>query len=615
MGMRGWGLDEDLPLNAQAHIWTRFEGVQNPLDLLSAYARSMTLAMQRPAIASSVTKEFGVARSAPEAERLIAEGWRPIDPNSGGRLAKHFSPDYLLHPRVREELGNVQRYLDALDADQGNLMRGVYKVADRVASVIKPSMTILRPGHHGTILVGNAMFTIMRGWNPLHNARTLTTLHHLRGANKFGDRAALTVDDEVSGALSALEREWGTDVSLSKPGTVEGRLSPRLLDQGVTTGFKDGRAVRYEPEELAFLARQHGVYQNPHGATDVIPEATDQQTLGSLWHRIGQSRFNVVARGTRQVGRWTSQEENFSRLGVMMQVMESRKWNSEAEMMRHVVDEVTRTHPTREALSTFDRRHAVHLVLFYTWMKGAIGSVTRTMVERPGLAILPSKFQYNQAEGYGLDPESFGKPIPTDPRIASYYKQGVLGPQWMSGLGPFTGSSDPNLQGEEPRLWGMSLNAPQIDALSTFFGGINLGGDPFANARRILGGLNPVYAAPIELASNRPLGFETNKPISDNYGDWLWRQTGLPASVTDLAGLTGRKASYSDEQWEGELQRRAVNFLTGARVTDYTNPTSATIAKSERSKAELEYLRDMGYSEEEIRWIRKWWKYSGETSG
>jgi hypothetical protein len=58
-----------------------------------------------------------------------------------------------------------------------------------------------------------------------------------------------------------------------------------------------------------------------------------------------------------------------------------------------------------------------------------------------------------------------------------------------------------------------------------------------------------------------------------------------------------------------------VNFLTGARVTDYTNPTSATIAKSERSKAELEYLRDMGYSEEEIRWIRNWWKYSGETSG
>ena len=606
-GMGEFAFRDGLPLAEQVNLWATLEGVQHPLNIILGFQRALTLAYQRPMLAAMVMKEAGVRRGTQAAQELAREGWRAVDPTAGGTLGKHFDPEVLLPPDVHTQLAWVQRYLDDLDTDPGSrLLRGAYRLGDSIASILKPSMTTWRPGHHGTIIMGNNLFMLAHGFSPLQNGRVLRTLRLLSGSNGFGPRAGRLADDEFDAALNQLERDWNRDLLDDIAPGVEGTLKPKMLDQGVTFASKNGEARRLEPEELAFLARRYGVIQDPHQAVDLIPdrEAID---LTSIGQRIGQSRFNVIAKANRAIGRATSWEENVTRLSVMYQVLESRRWKSMDEAMAEVMRKVMDTHPTREALSAAERKHATHLMLFYTWMKGALGSIVTTMIERPGAVTIPSKFQYNQAQGYGMDPESFGKPIPTDPRIASYYQQGVLGPQWAGGLSPFGGTGD-LAEGEQPHLWGASLNAPQIDALSSFFGGVNFGGDPLENARKLAAGLNPAFGMPIEAVTNKPLGIETSKNISDNYADWLWQQTGFPASVTNMAGLTGVKSSYTPEEQAGDQARKALNFLTGAKITDYTNPTSATIATSERSQEELEYLRGLGYTEEEIRWIRNWWK-------
>lgn len=613
-GMSEFSLKEGLPLAEQANIWATLDNVQHPLNVLLGFHRAMTLAYQRPMLAAMVMKQVGVRRGTEAGDELARAGWRAIDPTAGGTLGKHFDPDVLLPPDVHKQLAWVQRYLDDLDIDpRSNALRGVYRVSGSVAAILKPSMTTWRPGHHGTIIMGNNLFMLAHGFNPLQNGRVLRTMRLLSGDSAYGPRSVRMADDEFEAAFSKLEQEWNRDLLDEIAPGIEGTMKPRMLDQGVTFASKTGEARRLEPEELAFLARRYGVIQDPHQAVDLIPDR-EAINLTSLGQRIGQSRFNVIAKANRAIGRATSVEENVTRLSVMYQVLESRKWNSIEEAMQQVMRKVMDTHPTREALSAAERRHATHLMLFYTWMKGALGSIVSTMLERPGMVTIPSKIQYNQAQGYGLDPESFGKPIPSDPRIASYYQEGVIGPQWAGGLSPFGGTGDLP-EGEEPHLWGASLNAPQIDALSSFFGGVNFGGDPFENARRLASGLNPVYSAPVELITNKQLGIDTSKKVSDNYADWLWQQTGFPAAVTNMAGLTGVKSSLTEEERAGDQARKVVNFLTGAKVTDYTNRTSATIASSERGQKELKYLREMGYTDEEIRWIRAWWKETRAAQG
>ena len=52
-----------------------------------------------------------------------------------------------------------------------------------------------------------------------------------------------------------------------------------------------------------------------------------------------------------------------------------------------------------------ERSVARRLVTFYSWQRLALGRVAELAIERPGMVTLPSKYQYEQAQAAGFEPD------------------------------------------------------------------------------------------------------------------------------------------------------------------------------------------------------------------
>jgi hypothetical protein len=95
--------------------------------------------------------------------------------------------------------------------------------------------------------------------------------------------------------------------------------------------------------------------------------------------------------------------------------------------------------------------------------------------------------------------------------------------------------------------------------------------------------------------------------VCSQYASWLWNQTGFPASVTSAFGLSGTHATWTAAENQGDQSRKLFNFLTGLKVVDYTNPTSAKIGESETGQRLMQELRNMGYSDAAIKALKSYW--------
>tara|TARA_R110002049_G_scaffold41991_1_gene125680 strand:+ start:134 stop:742 length:609 start_codon:yes stop_codon:yes gene_type:complete len=196
---------------------------------------------------------------------------------------------------------------------------------------------------------------------------------------------------------------------------------------------------------------------------------------------------------------------------------------------------------------------------------------------------MPSKAMYNMAEANGLEPESFGAPIPDDNRIASYGKENLLGPSFTAGDSPFS---------EGDNLWGYSLSAPQIDGIQSLFNGMTIKPeDGIGNVGNVAAGfgdnigsqLNPLLKAPIELLAGNKMGAGGDV---DDVGEYLMSQTGLPSQINTVMG-NNAKDNRSDEQNQGDQTRALINMLSGLKYTNYTTPQSAARAATEERERQM----------------------------
>ena len=162
-----------------------------------------------------------------------------------------------------------------------------------------------------------------------------------------------------------------------------------------------------------------------------------------------------------------------------------------------------------------------------------------------------------------------------------------------------------------PNAWGFSLSSPQIDTLTNFLGTISWTGDPGASVASTLNSVNPLLRVPVEYGINTR--FEgSDLPIrndDDPWGtDYLLSQTGAPGRIIRAFGIGGTyKDSWEKEQADGEVFRQLINYLSGAKFTNYTNPTSEQIAHLENLKTDKEKLLQLGYTADEVEDIRRWW--------
>jgi len=612
------------PLSEQSDLWMALgdAGVADPLGSLVMFQRAMGDATIRPAIGSRLAARFG-HRGLDDGRtvaQLRTDGWREVDQSSGS-LARHIPKGTLLPPEEMKILARIQHTLDSSEKSIRNTVGGsnfgtnviapAVVTYDILTGIWKPMMTVWNLAHHFTNIMGENLMLLAAGVNPMHSVRSIKML---------AATGAIKVDP---GTVEAAIRK-SIDAAGGSDGTFH--LSARFADPQAQVKIGNGY-VTLSPEQVAAVARENGVMLTPHRSLDLPGTAVDPSVTGRAgaiqrtWAKATNSKFNLAARATRKIGQFSAARDNVTRLAHFYSALESRPFKNMTEAVAYASEQVLKFHPTVGTMSVFEQKVARRAFSFYTWMRQATGTILRTMLDDPSKITLLSKWNYEMGLAAGMDPESIGKPIPDDPRIASYYQNGLLGPMFLGGNGPI-GSGDLEA-GEEPNLWGYSLNSPQIDTISNLFGSTTFGGDPMSNYRQLAANLNPLLRVPGELAFNttasaggRPQAIAEGDDWAGDYMKYGLSQTGVVDRLAGALGVTGDKSSWTDAQNAGERQRKLINWLTGLKYTNYTNPTSATVAANERAAWEKQQLASRGYTPEQIKEIRKYWKeyraYYGE---
>lgn len=596
-------LDLDKPLSTQANIWRSYEmadgGIASPLDLIANVHKAAQAAMVRPSIAQSLTFRFSKKVEGEwTVERLRAEGFKKPAPADELSIARYLDADRWYPAEFFEQIAYADHFLKKTDTPEGlgAKVEAILRPYDVATGMVKSMQTVWNPAHHASNIMGEHFSILLSGKNPLKTPRSLPVL---KAMQQLSDQNIPPIDAyrQLTQPVNA-----GQLTAAGPGGKWEGA---RVKIGGV---FYD-----LTPEQLGQRALKDGVAVTARESKDLLTYAEDASgRTAAAWKAITNSRLNIIARADHALGRLSAVRDNYTRIGHYIDELESREWDSVEQMWEAAAKRVHEYHPTIQTLTAFDIKFGRRMLMYYSWVKQMAFRVIAVALERPALVTLPSKIQYNMAEGQGLEPESIGKPFPSDPRIAEYYKDGVVGPSWFGGFGPF---EDPNsipidsqtgLPMSEPNLWGMSLSSPQMDALFTLFGGLNAGQTPqeafFHYAQ--LG--NVFLKMPAELMTDSRVGGVGAPPSSDLPGYFL-SQTGMPSRLGSALGLKRDEDLSPEEQW-GEQQRAILNWTTGLKFQNYTNSTSQAVARSDRGQADRDYLRQAGYTEEQVDAIADLWR-------
>ena len=367
-----------------------------------------------------------------------------------------------------------------------------------------------------------------------------------------------------------------------------------------------GKQMRLTFRQVYEYAVRTGVDITGHITNDV----TDH--LGSGMHADAYTRFsrakaNPFSHINKGLDRGSAARDNLTRYPQFIHELEKQNYRTLEEAVQAASGAVHRTHPTNGALAPMERSVARRLVTFYSWQRLALGRVAELAIERPGFVTLPSKYQYEQAQAAGFEPDSIGKPFGNDPRIASYSYNGVYGPTFTGGYSPFGGTGDLPA-GEAPHQWGFSVSSPAMDALQSAFQGVTRGTpqDMMKNLDQTVGGnISPILTTlPNYVMNHNPGGI--GKPPQSDPGAYFLGKTGAPGRIVKALGLqpktsaTGKLVNTPAQQ-AGDNQRQGINYLTGLKFTDYTNDTSKAFAAKEAGKQQISKWQTAGYTPEQIK--------------
>lgn len=575
-------IDPSEELAAQQSSWQMWNAAEmtDPLNTLYRWHQAVMASSVDPGIGQSAARLFGHAgiMGMPRAEAL-SKGWRPIDPEQATGLFQYIPKDTLFPPELHAQLAATQRHLTQMQAIGGVDGSKLLAHYDRALGVLKDSMTAWNPSHSVTNILSDG------GMNLLHGVEPGWVYMGLRAQFAGGQ-----LDKDPEAILEAAHNSTFTDAAAAQ------KSASKYLKPTLTVTIKNAKqgtvGVEWTPAQIHESAMRNGIDATLHQIADKIDPGTQGDTAG-LWDRIARAKYNPISQVNKKLNQWGVVRDNVPRYTQYIHALQSRSFRSLDEAEHYAAGQVHLAHPLPSAMSKFERTTVRRLVTFYSWQRLALGRVLELALEKPGLVTLPSKYQYEQAQAAGFDPESIGKPFGNDPRIASYESDGIFGPTFAGGYSPLGGQAD--LAGGEPHQWGFSISSPAMDALSSAFQGATIGQTPdktFQNVTEQVGSnISPLIAAPAELIFNSMPG-GVGAPPRSNIGQFLLNQTGAPGRIAKAAGLepktlaSGQPAN-SPAQQAGENSRQALNYFTGLKFTDYTNDTSAAYATKEQAAATL----------------------------
>lgn len=597
--------DAEFSLADQASIWRTYDTglMDKPLDVLVNWHKALTAATVKPSLGAAFSKQLDHRALEPglSTRELYARGWRQVDTDGAAGIGAYLDPDSFFPPEIFREFTYVNKFFDDMDKNMPQVLSMVVKPYDAITGVLKSSMTIWNPSHHITNVLGENAMLLMAGVNPLQSFRGIQAM---RAGGKL-----LDADLEPLDLYRSTFEDAGSVVAAKGTGTLKDKWFSGDARVLIRVNGKLEH-VDLSAADVWSRALNSGVAITARESKDLLP-GVGKTTTQSAWHRF--NRQNPIAMVDHKLGEFSANRDNMTRLAHFYAILEKGEYRSIDEAVSAAAREVHSYHPTIQTLSAFDQKVTRRLIYFHTWVRQAAGRIIETALERPAMVTLPSKYQYNQAEAAGMDPESIGKPNNSDPRMADYYTNSVLGPTMWGGYSPFDSPgdlpTDPETGEVEPaHMWGYSLSTPQVDALTTFFGGTSWDDNdpgPIAGTwQNTVDLLNPLLKVPAELATNSKVGGIGKPPLEDP--NYLLSQTGVPYR---LQGIMGGRANpnLTPEEQRGEQDRQLLNYWSGLKFTDYTNSTSESVARYQQQDDDTRMLEELGYTPEEQQLIRKVW--------
>lgn len=491
----------------------------DPIEILRSTHGAMQHATVAPTIAASFSREFGHEASGLTRAEAIARGWKlPYDPTDARRpFVKYLDPTQLYDPEMISELKYLDDMMQGIQKP-GPFMQKVFDRIDPIVSAMKSSITIWRPGHWMTNIMGEAWMNVFAGvTNPARYAESIGLMTRNHGM--------------VKPEMSFFDDYFARNAP-------EG-MQPRAIDTDtpITELPLNGKMQRV-PDDLLYRGlEQRGIVLSHVQADDVAFDAAQ----GAM--QIGKKKpLQGIRNANAWLGRASVARDSIFRVAHALDVIKKGNYRSLDQALDAAAAAVHKWHPSYQTLTPFDQVYTRRVLYFYTWMRQAIARMLELSLNSPSMAVLPSRVQYAIAYANGLDPESVGSPVAGDLPLPDYLANSLTGSAF-------------ELNG---RVYGMSLNAPTLDIFNQILAPITYdptlsAPDNFANAlgnwteRNVGQMISPAISIPYTLATN---------------------QTTRGADFDPNGGAAGRIQNVVDATGLGYLSRISGQVLPGIERTD-----------------------------------------------
>jgi hypothetical protein len=267
------------------------------------------------------------------------------------------------------------------------------------------------------------------------------------------------------------------------------------------------------------------------------------------------------------------------------------KFKDVHELKASMEEQVLKWIPTSTDFTAKEAKYVRPAFMYYTWLRGITPRIVDTLMNKPGVALVPQKALYEAAKANGIDPVSLGNPFPPNAQMPSYYYDNVIGPL---------------MQGEGQSLWGINFANPVTDVMDQLGAGVTPGGlmngsSELNMGKTVLGAVSPFAKIPVDLATQTANGVPITDPgqylqdsLTGSYGGLLSKMTGKNidgSGRTDTANGPAHGVAQSDV---AALQ--IANFLSGLKITDYNSPAAQRSyvgeQKAKFSTAKADYRRN-----------------------
>lgn len=559
-----------------------FATMESPLDVLNTWYKALAASSVRPSIGSGLSWMMDHRAENLSPAQARAAGWFRVNTKTeGGGINAYIDPESYFPKDLQPQMASVNRFLAEMEKPMNPVMAKIFHISDPITNVWKQGVTSINPRHHVSNILGDFGMNALDGVSPLYGAKAIRAMHDLR---MIGETDMMPVDQH----LNELE------------GMAAGTVKPSFRSSGSTALIGRGGVytkVSFSPQEIWELGQRSGAFVNDKDAMDVVSQ------IGGKSHVL--ARPNPLMAAERGISDFSAARDNLPRLAHFMAILERGHYSSVEEAVRVATAHVNKFHPTIASLSPFEQKVARRTLMFYSWSRQALGAVLTTSLEHPAYVTLPSKFQYEVASNAGFNPNSIGDPNGNDPRIPSYEQNSVYGATFEAGLTP---TSDPlSAPGGVPHLWGISLSTPQLDAMTSFFGGVNADraqGPLQGFVQGLAGQINPLAKAGVEFSTDTSIDGIGKKPSAD-YAKWLLNSSGVGGTIGNLTGFTNSKPVNTPAENDAAKQRALLNWLTGLKATDYTSATAAAVAHTEQGAVQTKQLQQEGYTPAQITLIKR----------